>query len=71
MCNISKLKGKIAEKGMKQYELAEKIKVNKSTLNRKIKSGENFTLGEAIRISKALSLTKEEAMEIFFNDVVA
>lgn len=71
MCNIAKLKGKIAEKGMNQETLAKAVGMDRSTLNRKIKTGEAFTIGEANRIAIILKLSKNEAMEIFFTNIVA
>lgn len=71
MCDVAKLKGKIAEKGLNQKTVAKKTGIDRSTLNRKLKNGENFTIGEANRIAVVLGLNKEEAMQIFFRDVVA
>ncbi|MCM1057927.1 MAG: helix-turn-helix transcriptional regulator [Firmicutes bacterium] len=71
MCNIAKLKGKIAEKGLNQVILAKEAGMDKSTLSRKMKSGEAFTIGEANKIAIILKLTKEEAMNIFFDNIVA
>lgn len=71
MCNISKLKGKIAEKGINQEKLAKEAGMDRSTLSRKMKTGEAFTIGEANKIALILKLSKNEAMEIFFADIVA
>lgn len=71
MCDVSKLRGKIAEKGLNQIMLAKKAGMDRSTLNRKMKTGEAFTIGEANKIAIVLKLTKNEAMEIFFADIVA
>lgn len=71
MCDVAKLKGKIAEKGLNQVMLAQKTGMDKSTLNRKMKTGESFTIGEANKIALILKLTRDEAMAIFFANVVA
>lgn len=71
MCDVAKLKGKIAEMGISQLELAKAANIDKSTLNRKMKNGEKFTVGEAARIAEKLSLSKDEALAIFFNFTVA
>ena len=63
---ILKLRGKIVENGLKMETLADKIGVDKSTLYRKLKEGEKFTIGDARKIKEALNLTNEEASEIFF-----
>lgn len=66
MCDTAKLRGKIVEKGFNQVSLAKKIGMDRSTLNRKLKNGETFTIGEASKIAIILELTKDEAMTIFF-----
>lgn len=68
--NINKLKGKIVEKGYSQERLSLATGINKSTLSRKLKTG-NFLIGEVVEISKILELSKEEIMNIFFNKIVA
>lgn len=71
MCDTAKLRGKIVEKGLNQVSLAKKTGMDRSTLNRKLKNGETFTIGEASKIAIILELTKDEAMTIFFADIVA
>lgn len=71
MCDTAKLRGKIVEKGLNQVSLAKKTGMDRSTLNRKLKNGEAFTIGEASKIAIILELTKDEAMTIFFADIVA
>lgn len=65
MMNLPKLKGKIIEKGMNVERLAKEIGSDKSTLYRKLSNFEKITIGEAIRIKKALEMSDTEAMEIF------
>ena len=69
MCDVMKLKGKMRELGMTQESLASAISVDRSTLNRHLKNGTDFTIGEANRISKVLGLTRDEAMAIFLPTV--
>ena len=71
MCDVARLKGKIVEKGFNQLLLAKEVGMDRSTLNRKIKKGETFTIGEANRIAIVLNLTKDEAMSIFFTNIIA
>lgn len=53
-------------------ELAEKISMDRSTLYRKMaNSGDNFSIKEALDISKALKLDYNEVMSIFFDSYVA
>lgn len=71
MCDVAKLKGKIVEKGLNQTTLAQKTGMDRSTLNKKMKTGEAFTIGEANKIADILKLTRDEAMAIFFTNIVA
>jgi len=65
MFDTAKLKGKIAENNLTQEELAKEIGMDRSTLNRRLKTGESFTIGEANRLVVALKLTRDEAVKIF------
>lgn len=70
--NVNKLKGKIVENGTTIEKLAAEIGMDRSTMYRKINTnGENFSIKEADLIVKALGLSKEEAVSIFFNQFVA
>lgn len=71
MCDVAKLKGKIVENGLNQMTLAEAAGMDRSTLSRKMKNAEAFTIGEANRIVTILKLTKDEAVSIFFTNIVA
>ena len=72
MVNVNKLKGKIIERGMNVGTLAKDLKIDKSTLYRKLNDkGETFTIKEANEILEVLELTIEEANAIFFNSKVA
>lgn len=71
MCDVAKLRGKIVENGLNQMTFAKAIGMDRSTLNRRMKDGEAFTIGEAGRIVTILKLTKEEAADIFFTNIVA
>lgn len=72
MVNVNKLKGKIVENGYTIPEIAEKVGLDKSTFYRKLNAeGETFTIREANDICKALKLSKQDAMDIFFSLIVA
>ena len=45
--------------------------LNKATFYRRMADGESFTIGEAKQISEILQLTTEEAIAIFFINIVA
>ncbi len=57
MVNTNILRGKIAENGLSQRELAKKIGLAETTLSRKISGEKDFKLGEAEKICKALGIT--------------
>lgn len=65
MCDVMRLKGKMAERGIRQEDLAKAVGIDRSTLNRRLKTGEDFTIGETNKIVAFLQLTAEEALNIF------
>lgn len=71
MVNVQKLKGKIMERGTTQEALAKALGIDRSTFYRKMRQGGNFTIKEVNLIVSALHLSKDEAMSIFFADLVA
>ena len=71
LVNVMKLRGIIVEKGFTQESLSKAIGMHISTLNRKLKDGEDFTIGETNKIVDVLELSKEEALNIFFSHTVA
>lgn len=67
--NVAKLKGKAVERGLTGEDISKKIGVDQSTYYRKLKeNGGSFTLTQVFGIADALSLTKEEAIQIFFDE---
>ena len=72
MTNVNKLKGKMVENGMSVAILAEKIGIDKATLYRKLNNNaENLLIRDANAIISALGLTSDEALAIFFSQIVA
>lgn len=72
MVNVNKLRGAVVEHGFTMESLANSIGMDRATLYRKIaNNGENFTLKEVDGIVRALSLTPDEGMRIFFAQNVA
>lgn len=65
MVNIEALKNKIAEKNYTYQEIAEKTGIDRSTFYRKLKTGDNFLIGEVNKIVEILNLSIEEATSIF------
>jgi len=72
MTNTQMLKGKIVEKNLTLKKVAELVNISRASFYRKIKSGGNdFSIGEALKIANILSLTRNEASSIFFNSIIA
>lgn len=67
MINANKLRGKIAEAGMTQKEVAREIGMTAKTFSGKLKTGK-FGLDEAEKIIKLLNITDPSL--IFFADKV-
>lgn len=66
--NVQRLKGKIVERNNTQECIADAIGMNRTTFYRKMKNGGiGFTVGEIHDMVKNIPLTKEEAVDIFFN----
>ena len=64
--DMQTLRDKMAQKGMKQEDLARSIGMDPSTLSRKLQTnGKKFTVGEAHKVADALCLSAEEARLIF------
>ena len=67
MINSAKIKGRIAEKGLTNQEIAPQIPCSAHTFGKKINNGTPMTLEEAIILSNILCITKEEFPEFFLN----
>lgn len=69
MINTQMLREKIKDARMSMEEVASAASMDRSTLYRRLASDEGeFTVAEAIAISKCLKLSKREIMAIFFRD---
>ena len=64
--DYSKLRGKMAERGVTQAQLAEKIGINKCTLNVKMNGQYAFGNDEIISICKVLGIPHVEISKYFF-----
>lgn len=63
MVTYPKLKAAIAERGIKSFQLAESLNINKATIYYKLKGRRSFTLDEAKVIADYFDKTIDE---IFF-----
>lgn len=64
----NKIKEIIDSRGIKQTWLAEKAKIDRSTLNSVISNKKSTNLETGMRIAKALDKTVEEVFEIIDNE---
>lgn len=71
MCKVKKLIGIMSEKSISQDMLAQRMGLSRSTINRKLKTGEDFSIGEAKKMAEILGLSAQDAADIFFNSTVA
>ena len=69
--NINLLKSKIVLKGKKIPTIANDLGISRTSLYRKLKGKSEFTRSEIARLIGILDLKKENAIEIFFNDLVS
>ncbi len=70
--NVNKLLGKLKELSLTVADVAEKMKINRSTLYRKLgNNGAGLTVKDAQSLVEILQLTEQEALEIFFAREVA
>lgn len=70
--NVNRLKGKIVENGLSIATLAEKMGIDRATLYRRLEnSGAGLLVKDANLIVELLQLTSEDAVSIFFPQLVA
>lgn len=73
MVNTREIKAQIRRVGTTQEELAKKLGINPSTLNRKINNeeGQQLTVKEATDMARALEIPRDHLLTIFFAISVA
>lgn len=73
MVNTREIKAQIRRVGTTQEELAKKLGINPSTLNRKINNveGQQLTVKEATDMARALEIPRDQLLTIFFAISVA
>ncbi len=69
--NVNLLKSKIVLEGKSLKEVANKLKISKSALYRKMYGKSEFTRGEISVLIKYLKIDVGQAMDIFFNEKVS
>ena len=65
MFNKLRLRGKLAEAGMSQEDLAKAIGISCVSMSNKMNGNVDFTLKEVTAIAKALRLTDADIIAIF------
>ena len=71
MVDTRRLRDKIEEKRTNVSEIAMQMGIDKATLYRRISNSDSFTIGEAGKIAEILDLSHDEAVSIFFSNIVA
>ena len=71
MVNSKKLKDRAKEKGIRQWEIANKLGLKQSTVNQKINNKRPMLLEEAEKIADLLEIENVEFAAYFFAAVVA
>jgi transcriptional regulator with XRE-family HTH domain len=68
MVNINRLAGKIRENRLTQKLIARRLDLSEQSLSRKMRGKARFYVDEVEQMARMLSLTKDEMLEIFFNN---
>ena len=69
--NINDLRAEIARNNLSIPKLAKLINMNKQTLYKRINGEISFTQKEILAISKALNLSSDKILSIFFTEKVS
>lgn len=69
--NYLKLRAKLVEQGISAEQLAMMIGIAASTLRNKLAGRTEFTQREISDISRCLGITREEILDIFFDEKVS
>nr|DAZ69271.1 MAG TPA: Regulatory protein-modification, helix-turn-helix, transcriptional regulato, DNA [Caudoviricetes sp.] len=64
--NINLLKYFIKDRGFDRKDLADMLKLNVQTFNKKVNMRADFTLIEVKQLSNILKLSKEQIFDVFF-----
>lgn len=64
--NLEKLKDRIKDSGIKKTAIAKQMDIPYITLNRRLRGEGEFTVSQAVNLSRILRLTAAEKNDIFF-----
>ena len=71
MTNLKKLKAKFVENDVTVEQAANFLKIDASTLYRRLNGDSKFLIDEGEKLAQLLHLSGEEALSIFFAEIVA
>lgn len=63
--NSAKLRGALAERGVRQSDVAQAINISQQSFSRKLNGKTDFLVSEANAIAEFLSLSEDEKVNIF------
>lgn len=69
--NIPKLKGKMTEQNIRNFEMAKKLEISSNTFTNYMKHPEKMPYSVILRIVEVLKLTDDESRDIFFSKKLA
>ena len=66
MLNVQKVKGRMAEMGLTQADVADALRIAKPTASQKLNRIRPLDLDEAERLAKLLNISREQFGDYFF-----
>lgn len=66
MVNLTALRERVNDSGMKLAHLAKQVGITRQALSYKLNGKRSFSMNEASHLGKALYMTDEEFIRIFF-----
>lgn len=71
MLNVNKVRGRLAELGLTQKDVAKTLGIAQSTASQKLNMSRPFYLDEAEKLASLLQLSDSQFGEYFFSSAVA
>ena len=67
MIKLNRIRGRMAEKGMRMCDLAKHLSLHPASLYRRFNAPGGFTVDEIVKIKEVLGFSDAEAADIFFD----
>lgn len=67
MIKLNRIRGRMAEKGMRVCDLAKHLSLNPASLYRRFNDPDSFTISEVVKIKEVLGFSDADAADIFFD----